>query len=137
MLTGAVAGVLGGLGGEVGVAAARRHARPAALRPRVPCAQHQREEPKPEQEPKTEPLKAVLFRPGYYIAIPMLPMVGHQLWLAYQVLSAAMLVAGIVRFTLGDVASSPAFAPIGVILIAGALCGDARRGAGSGPAGSS
>ena len=48
-------------------------------------------------EPKTEPLKAVLFRPGYYIAIPMLPMVGHQLWLAYQVLSAAMLVAGQMR----------------------------------------
>jgi len=40
-------------------------------------------------------------------------------------LSAAILVAGIVLFTLGDVASSPAFAPIGVLLIAGALCVDA------------
>ena len=40
-------------------------------------------------------------------------------------LSAAILVAGIVLFTLGDVASSPAFAPIGVALIAGALCVDA------------
>jgi adenosine 3'-phospho 5'-phosphosulfate transporter B3 len=40
-------------------------------------------------------------------------------------LSAAILVAGIVLFTLGDVASSPAFAPIGVALIAGALCIDA------------
>jgi len=40
-------------------------------------------------------------------------------------LSAATLVAGIILFTLGDVASSPAFAPIGVALIAGALCIDA------------
>ena len=40
-------------------------------------------------------------------------------------LSAAILVLGIVLFTLGDVASSPAFAPIGVALIAGALCVDA------------
>jgi adenosine 3'-phospho 5'-phosphosulfate transporter B3 len=40
-------------------------------------------------------------------------------------LSAAILVAGIVLFTLGDVASSPAFHPIGVFLIAGALCVDA------------
>jgi adenosine 3'-phospho 5'-phosphosulfate transporter B3 len=40
-------------------------------------------------------------------------------------LSAAILVAGIVLFTLGDVASSPAFAPIGVALIAAALCVDA------------
>ena len=40
-------------------------------------------------------------------------------------LSAAILVAGIVLFTLGDVASSPAFQPIGVALIAGALCVDA------------
>jgi adenosine 3'-phospho 5'-phosphosulfate transporter B3 len=39
--------------------------------------------------------------------------------------SAAILVAGIVLFTLGDVASSPAFAPIGVALIGGALCVDA------------
>ena len=36
-----------------------------------------------------------------------------------------MLVAGIILFTLGDVASSPTFAPIGVALIAGALCIDA------------
>mmetsp|Transcript_6253 Transcript_6253/g.23606 ORF Transcript_6253/g.23606 Transcript_6253/m.23606 type:complete len:405 (+) Transcript_6253:286-1500(+) len=40
-------------------------------------------------------------------------------------LSAAILVAGIVLFTLGDVASSPAFQPIGVALIGGALCVDA------------
>ena len=40
-------------------------------------------------------------------------------------LSAAILVAGIILFTLGDVASSPTFAPIGVLLIAAALCVDA------------
>lgn len=40
-------------------------------------------------------------------------------------LSAAILVAGIILFTLGDIASSPAFAPIGVALIGGALCIDA------------
>jgi len=40
-------------------------------------------------------------------------------------ISAAVLVAGIILFTLGDVASSPTFAPIGVALIAGALCIDA------------
>ena len=40
-------------------------------------------------------------------------------------LSAATLVAGISLFTLGDVASFPAFAPTGVILITTALCLDA------------
>ena len=61
MLTGAVASVLGGLSGEVGVAAARRHARTAALRPRVPYPQQQqREEPEPEREPEPEPEQRAL-----------------------------------------------------------------------------